>query len=74
MPDETDLVQKNVADFHADALREHWRRQRIGVGLSHCEECGGEIPEGRRRAMPTARHCVSCQTDLENETRRHRVA
>jgi DnaK suppressor protein len=27
-----------------------------------CVECGGEIPEGRLRAIPDAERCVPCQT------------
>lgn len=30
-----------------------------------CEECGGAIPLERLRAVPTARHCVTCQRRLE---------
>lgn len=38
-----------------------------------CEECEEEIPLGRLKAMPFARHCVRCKTDLEKiqaQTRR----
>ncbi len=31
-----------------------------------CEECEEEIPLGRLKAMPFARHCVKCKSDLEN--------
>ena len=37
-----------------------------GESLSHCEECGVEIPEARRKAMPGVRYCVRCQSDLED--------
>jgi len=30
-----------------------------------CEECEEDIPLGRLKAMPFARHCVKCKTDLE---------
>lgn len=33
-----------------------------GEGTSHCEECGEEIPQARRRALPGARTCVACQS------------
>jgi phage/conjugal plasmid C-4 type zinc finger TraR family protein len=32
-----------------------------GPSLSHCAECGGEIPVGRRQAIPGVRLCVICQ-------------
>jgi DnaK suppressor protein len=38
-----------------------------------CEECEEEIPIGRLKAMPFARHCVKCKADLEKlqaQTRR----
>lgn len=70
MPDEMDRVQENSAIFNADALREHWRNRPLGKGLSHCEECNAEIPEARRIAVPTCRHCVSCQTEIETTARR----
>jgi len=42
-------------------------RSRIpgGESLTHCQECGGEIPEPRRRAIPGVRHCLPCQAELE---------
>ncbi|MDA8412290.1 MAG: TraR/DksA family transcriptional regulator [Desulfobacteraceae bacterium] len=30
-----------------------------------CEECEEEIPLGRLKALPFARHCVKCKSDLE---------
>jgi len=32
-----------------------------GPGSTHCAECGGEIPQARRNAMPGAHLCLSCQ-------------
>lgn len=34
-------------------------------GFEDCENCGNEIPEARRRAMPSARLCVFCQAKSE---------
>jgi phage/conjugal plasmid C-4 type zinc finger TraR family protein len=36
-----------------------------GESLAHCEECGVDIPEARRKAIPGVRLCVSCQEELE---------
>ena len=30
-----------------------------------CEECEEEIPLGRLKALPFARHCVKCKSDIE---------
>lgn len=68
--DDVDRAQAYVEEYTADALREYWRRQKLGVGLTHCEECGEPIPEERRRAQPTATHCVSCLEAIEIKQRR----
>lgn len=41
------------------------RAQMNVPGLSHCEECGEEIPEARRKAYPSARLCLYHQQFLE---------
>lgn len=35
------------------------------AGGIYCEDCGMEIPEGRRRAVPGCTRCVSCQDAFE---------
>ncbi len=37
-----------------------------GDSLTRCQECGAEIPEARRKAMPGVRYCVRCQSELED--------
>lgn len=32
-----------------------------GPGLTHCADCGAEIPEARRKAIPGVRLCIPCQ-------------
>jgi len=32
-----------------------------------CEECEEEIPMGRLKIVPFARHCVTCKADLEKQ-------
>lgn len=34
-------------------------------GYLNCEECGTDIPSDRRKAYPSARTCVPCQTVIE---------
>ena len=36
-----------------------------GRSLSHCEECGDEIPAARRAAIPGVRRCVTCQEAMD---------
>ena len=38
-----------------------------GPSLSHCAECGDEIPERRRQAVPGVQFCVSCQQAHDEE-------
>ncbi|MFZ5774041.1 MAG: TraR/DksA family transcriptional regulator [Thermodesulfobacteriota bacterium] len=37
-------------------------RRQTGPGLEFCEDCGDEIPPGRREAQPGATRCVECQS------------
>lgn len=37
------------------------RDQLAGDGQGWCDECGVDIPEGRRKAMPNAIRCAPCQ-------------
>jgi phage/conjugal plasmid C-4 type zinc finger TraR family protein len=39
-----------------------------GGGETHCVECGEEIPEARRRAVPGAITCVACQSGRDRRT------
>lgn len=36
-----------------------------GSEVLDCEDCGDEIPEARRRAIPSTRRCITCQTRAE---------
>lgn len=42
-------------------------RSRIpqGESLHNCEDCGEEIPEARRRAVPGVRRCRDCQAEAD---------
>ena len=41
-----------------------------GEGPRHCEECGDEIPEGRRRAVPGVGLCVACKSSRDRQASR----
>jgi phage/conjugal plasmid C-4 type zinc finger TraR family protein len=58
-------VQDQIDDTVKDAVlaaRARLLAAASGEGETHCVECGEEIPEARRRAMPGARTCVACQS------------
>ncbi|HLS81701.1 MAG TPA: DksA/TraR family C4-type zinc finger protein [Steroidobacter sp.] len=54
-------VQDQIDATVSDAVKRAQSRLPSGPGLSHCEECGAQIPEARRKAMPGVRLCVPCQ-------------
>lgn len=56
----------DVAD-DADILIEQRREQALaqiprytGISATECEECGEDIPEGRRNAVKGVKLCVGC--------------
>ena len=59
-------VQEQIDDTVTDAVRAARARLPVGEGASHCVECGEEIPEARRRALPGARTCVACQSGRDS--------
>lgn len=42
-------------------------RSRLGQtqSLTHCEDCGEEIPAARRHALAGVRRCVRCQAEAD---------
>ena len=40
-----------------------------GASAEECEECGDEIPEARRRALPGVKWCVGCAEITERRRR-----
>ena len=55
-------VQDQIDDTVVDGVLRARARLPSGEGETHCVECGDEIPEARRRALPGARTCISCQS------------
>ena len=60
-------VQDQIDASVADAVRLARQQLPQGESLSHCDECGDEIPEARRAAIPGVQFCVSCQSELEKQ-------
>ncbi|MBS1186714.1 MAG: transcriptional regulator, TraR/DksA family [Burkholderiaceae bacterium] len=70
MTDISDKATEREELDRANALAA--QRQRAVMGgssLSHCEECGEEIPAARRVALPGVRLCVGCQSEIEQKRR-----
>jgi phage/conjugal plasmid C-4 type zinc finger TraR family protein len=54
-------VQEQIDATVKDAIERAKSHLPSGPGLSHCADCGADIPEARRSALPGVRLCVACQ-------------
>jgi phage/conjugal plasmid C-4 type zinc finger TraR family protein len=62
-------VQDQIDASIEDAIKEARSRLPEGKSLLHCEACGAEIPEARRKAVPGVHLCIMCQrTEDERQT------
>lgn len=55
-----------MADAERDAGVARASAALASQGLAECEDCGDDIPEARRAALPSVRRCVTCQTAKES--------
>ncbi|MHB1302555.1 MAG: DksA/TraR family C4-type zinc finger protein [Acidiphilium sp.] len=55
-------VQDQIDDTVKDGVMRARANIPAGEGETHCQECGDEIPEGRRRVLPGVRTCIKCQS------------
>ncbi|HEX9585490.1 MAG TPA: DksA/TraR family C4-type zinc finger protein [Gammaproteobacteria bacterium] len=60
-------VQDQIDASVEDAVKRARSRLPKGKSLSQCAQCGVEIPEARRSAIPGVRLCVGCQTGLDGQ-------
>ena len=60
-------VQDQIDASVADAVERARSKLPSGESLSECEECGKEIPEARRKAVPGVKLCISCQENSDTE-------
>ena len=58
-------VQDQIDDSVKDAVLGARARLPSGESLQWCEECGEEIPERRRQALPGVRTCIACQSERD---------
>jgi phage/conjugal plasmid C-4 type zinc finger TraR family protein len=62
-------VQEQIDATVGDAIARVRKGLPAGPGQSNCADCGVEIPEARRQAVPGVRHCVACQDAHDRELR-----
>ncbi len=60
-------VQDQIDATVKDGVKRAQSRLPSGPGLTHCEECGTDIPEARRQAVPGVRLCIQCQGAEDQE-------
>ncbi len=60
-------VQQQIDDSIEDAIRRAREQLPSGPSLTHCQECGEEIPEARRQAVPGVRLCIVCQAEADRD-------
>ena len=60
-------VQQQIDDSIEDAIKRARAQLPSGPSLSHCEECGEQIPEPRRQAVPGVRLCLPCQDERDRQ-------
>jgi phage/conjugal plasmid C-4 type zinc finger TraR family protein len=59
-------VLDQIDDTITDGILTARARLPSGDGAERCDECGDEIPEARRKALPGARTCVGCQAGRDS--------
>ena len=62
-------VQEQIDATVEDAISRARDQMPRGDSLTHCAECGNEIPSARREAVAGVRLCVSCQSEHDEEQR-----
>jgi phage/conjugal plasmid C-4 type zinc finger TraR family protein len=60
-------VQEQIDASLEDEVNRVRGRLPRGESAHECHECGGSIPEARRKAIPGVRLCVPCQETVDEE-------
>lgn len=60
-------VQDQIDDTISDAVKHARSALPTGESASICIECGEEIPERRRLAIPGVKTCVLCQSERDGK-------
>jgi phage/conjugal plasmid C-4 type zinc finger TraR family protein len=60
-------VQDQIDATVEDAIRRARRELPSGESLTRCEECDGDIPTARRKAVPGVRLCLACQAERDKQ-------
>lgn len=66
--DHVDRIQDRLDQEQIDIIKR--ARLAVGISLLECEDCGNEIMEKRRFALPGVRTCLSCAVHRELKNRK----
>lgn len=61
-------LQDQIDDTISDAVQNARRKMPMGESAEYCDECGDDIPEKRRLAVPGVRRCVTCQSEHDDKS------
>jgi len=61
-------VQEQIDATVKDAIERARSQLPAGQSLATCAECGVEIPEARRAALPGVRLCLDCQVAADTKS------
>lgn len=59
-------VLDQIEDTVTDGVLTARAHMPVGEGTRDCVECGEPIPDARRRALPSARTCIDCQSGRDS--------
>ena len=65
MADEADIANEYTEHGLEKAIQSVRANTYQGESALECVECGDEIPEARRKALPGVKRCVECQSRYE---------
>jgi len=67
--EESEMGQLHAIHLNLNAvaqIRRELAKQQLGMSLSHCADCGDDIPQKRQQLIPGVRLCFYCQQLKEN--------
>lgn len=60
-------VTDQINDSITDAVQSARSRLPQGEGTRDCVDCGEEIPDRRRKALPGVTSCIACQSERDRQ-------
>ena len=65
--DDCDLANIHADRYQKQALANQLSKRSLKASRTNCLDCGEDIPEARRKAVPGCMRCVACETELERK-------